>query len=487
MAKIKEPKIIKKKDSRVSRFDTFGLGEEKEYLVENLGVLLASGMDIIDALESIKIEIRSKILKKIITNIQDDINGGSSLWEALEKSYLLPKHIISLIKIGESSGQLQESLAVIVVQQQKNRSFRSKIRSAMMYPVFVMALALIVGIGISWFILPRLATVFSQLNLELPLVTRILIGFGSFLSAEGVWAVPSSIATLLVIIYFIFIFKPTKFLGQKILFHLPGIKKLILEIELSRMGYIVGTLLQAGLPIVDTIESLSDASPLHNYKKLYSQLALFLKDGKSFQEFFAANKKIKKMIPIPVQGLIVVGERSGRLSEIFLNVGKTYEERTDLTTKNLSVILEPILLIVVWLGVVAVALAVILPIYSLVGGLNKKPAARPPRPVSTIITETNTSTIAVVDFSTSTTSTIKLPTTPPEIMAVPGTQMVTILDTGIGYLNVRSEPSTQAKILQKVNVGTSYPYLDKQNGWYNIILPDGQIGWVSERYTKLVP
>jgi len=477
------------KKRQISSLDTFGLGEEKEYFIENLGVLLASGMDIIEALESIKAEVKSKALKKIIIYLQDDIVGGSGLWEALERTKLLPKHIISLVKIGEASGRLEESLNVIVTQQQKTRSFKSKINSAMMYPVFVMVLALVVGIGVAWFILPNLSKVFSQLNLELPLVTRLLLGLGKFLSKEGTWAVPSFIGSIVFLAYFIFAFPYTKFLGQKLLFIIPGIKKLILQIELSRLGYIMGTLLQSGLPIVDAMDSLSEATPLHDYKKLYERLRDNLEEGKSFTEFFSVNKNIKKYIPVPAQGLIMVGERSGKLSKIFLNMGVTYEEKTDLTTKNLSVILEPVLLIIVWLGVVAVALAVILPIYSLVGGINEKPNAKKPVSLPSSSVQINQQAGVSATSATSTTNNISTETKevelPPKTVSV--TNTLQVIDTGLGYLNVRSEPSSKSSLVEKVDVGTVLKYSDLQNGWYKVIFPDQRTGWVKSDYVKILP
>src|SRR3989338_3929506 len=263
----------KSPNKKGSRFFTDIISsDEKEYFIDNLSMLLTSGMDVSLALKNIADEVRSSGIKKIIGRLQEDISGGSSLWEALEKTRLLPKHIISLIRVAEQSGRLDESLGVIVTQQEKNRLFRSKIRAAMIYPVLVMLVAVVVGISIAWFILPRLAVVFKQLNLALPLITRLLIQLGSFLASHGRVAVPGFIITIIVLFYFIFVYEKTKIAGQIILFHVPGVKKLIQQIELARFGFIMGTLLQGGLPVVDALEALKEASPLYKYKKLYGQL-----------------------------------------------------------------------------------------------------------------------------------------------------------------------------------------------------------------------
>ena len=353
----------------MNRIGRIGTGEERGYLIENLAMLLSSGMDVLQAVGSIKQELRSRFLKQKLGEIEESINAGFGIGEALQKTGLFPEYVTALLKIGEEGGRLDESLQVIAVQQAKNRDFQSKIRAAMMYPSFVMGLALVAGIGIAWFILPRLASVFTQLNLKLPLITRLLIGFGAFLSDYGFIFIPAFLLVIAVIGYFLFFFKKTKFIGQAVLFYLPGIKNLIREVELARFGYLMGTLLEGGLPIVYAIHSLQTVTSLVAYRKLYAHMELTIEDGGSFEEAFRTFRKSRRLVPMPVQGLVVSGEQSGHLAESFANIAKNYESRSDITTKNLSVILEPVLLVVVWLGVLAVALAVILPIYSLVGGL----------------------------------------------------------------------------------------------------------------------
>lgn len=350
-----------------SWFFNFGITKDRDYFVENLSMLVASGMTITGALDAIGQEVRSKRMKRTIAFLREQIDDGSSLSKALEKSSIFPVHAVSLIRIGEESGKLSENLKVVSEQQEKDRIFKSKILSAMMYPVFVLVLTLIVGIGIAWFILPKLAVVFSQLHIKLPLITKILIAIGNFLGEYGNVVMPALLALLAIAIYFVFYFPKTKILGQVLLFSFPGAKQLIKEVELARFGYLAGTLLEAGLTVTQTLESLRQATTFENYKKLYAALHASIEEGNSFQKSFASYKKSKKLVPIPIQQLIFAGEQSGSLSGTFLKIGKNYEEKTETTTKNLTVILEPILLVIVWLGVVAVALAVILPIYSLIG------------------------------------------------------------------------------------------------------------------------
>ncbi len=353
---------------------TFGIGRDREYFIENLSMLVASGMTILDALGAVAPGVRSGQMRRIIEGIREDIESGASLSQALAEARLFPSHVVSLIRIGEASGNLASNLRALSLEQRKERIFRSRIRSAMLYPVFVLALTLVIGTGIAWFILPKLATVFTQMHQQLPLITRVLIATGTFLQAHGAVAVPSFLVVVGLVLYVLFAAPKTKRIGQAMLFALPGVKRLIQEVEISRFGYLLGTLLSAGVPVLQSISSLADATASPYYRAFYESLAKSIEEGNSFQKSFASYRKLDRLIPNPIQQLIVSGERSGNLPKVLLEISQDYEDKSETTTKDLSTILEPILLVVVWLGVVSVALAVIMPIYSLVGNLNNGPA-----------------------------------------------------------------------------------------------------------------
>lgn len=339
--------------------------------IENLSLLLSSGMDMISALSTLRREMRSNGMRVAINQIEGDIGGGMALSTALTLTGLFEMSAISLIKIGEESGKLTENLIVVASQMQKERLLRGKIASAMMYPALVLSLTLIIGVSISWLILPRLAGVFSQLRVQLPWITRFLIEVGVFLGVYGAVFVPSFIFAFLLLIYFIFFFSRTKFIGQEILFSVPTIAQLVLEVEISRFGFMLGRMLSAGLPVLTAFDSLIEVTEFGSYKKLYLFLRERIEEGNSFAKGFAAYPDAKRLIPFSIQQMIVAAEQSGFLSETLIKIGERFEEKADVTTKNISTLLEPVLLVFVWFGVAAVALAVILPIYSLVGGFNQ--------------------------------------------------------------------------------------------------------------------
>lgn len=347
-------------------------GKDREYFTGNLALLLKAGVPVSDALQSLQDTSRSKNLKAALQQIQNDIEEGMPLWKALERSGTVGSQTLALVQLGEESGKLVDNLEIAAKQEEKQRIFKSKVRSALLYPTFVITLTLVVGLAIAWFLLPKLAVTFDQLNVPLPFISQIFINFGLFLKENGYWAIPTAIALLILALYILFGLRATKWMGQSLLFHLPGISKLMREVEIARFGYLLGTLLEAGLPVTESLRLLERASTARDYQKFYAYLYKAFEDGYSFKASMGRYKHAATLIPPAVQQMVVAGEKSGALADTLASIGKIYEEKADVSTQNLEAILEPILLVIVWLGVMAVAIAVILPIYSLVGGLEGK-------------------------------------------------------------------------------------------------------------------
>jgi len=348
----------------------FGGAKERAYVVENLAVLLGAGMDVLSAVSAIETQVRSAAMKKTLATIREELSNGAAIWRTLDAANILPKRATYLVRLGEDSGRLPENLTLIAKQQEKDRLLTSKIRSAMVYPIFVLGLTIIVGLSVSWFILPRLSTVFGSLNVQLPAITVFLIGFGDFLQRWGALAVPAFILIVGGAVTVAVRRPGSRAAFQGFLLRIPAVRNVVLEIELTRFGFILGTLLQVGLPVLEAVESLEQSSSISQYKKLYAQLHSDIEDGNSFHESLRAYPKSNHLIPIPIQELVATGEQSGNLADMLLRISAIYEQKTDQSTKNLASILEPVLLVIVWLGVLAVAIAIILPIYSLVGQFN---------------------------------------------------------------------------------------------------------------------
>jgi len=345
--------------------------KDREFFSENLALLLKSAVPIGQALNSLATSSRAPGMKKALAAMQADIEAGFSLADALERSGIIGSQTLALVRLGEHSGRLVENLQLAAQQEEKRHTFRSKVRSALIYPAFVLGLTAIVGLGVAWFLLPRLSSTFSQLHAKLPFVSKVLIAFGQLLKVHGAVAVPLALLTMLVLSYVVFAAPKTRRIGQQLLFILPGIGRLRREVEIAQFGYLLGTLLAAGLPVTQAVTLLEKATNVPQYQQFYHYLTSALEDGFSFKESLARYKKSNTLLPPAVQQMVIAGERSGSLSEVLSTIGRTYEQKSDITTENLETILEPVMLLFVAAGVMIVAVAVILPIYSLVGGLGQ--------------------------------------------------------------------------------------------------------------------
>jgi type II secretory pathway component PulF len=349
---------------------SIGFGNERDYFIENLSLLISSGMGISAALSSLSLAVKTWKMKKITKVIESMVNAGMPLWRSFEETKILPERVISLIRSGEEAGRLADHLNLVTLQGHKEKVFQSRLRGALLYPGIVLSLAVVVALGSAWLVLPKLISVFTESKGALPLTTQILLHIGAFFGQYGPVAVPSAIIGLGLLIYGLFFFKKTKFIGDYILFHIPGVKDLVQGLELARFGYIFGVLLQAGFQVNESLESVKKGTNYASYRKFYDYLQTCVTRGESFNSALANFHKAERFIPIPIQQLIMSAEKSGKLSETFFRIGVIFEEKTDAMSRDLATVLEPIVLIIVGLIVAFIVMAIIGPIYGLTNQIN---------------------------------------------------------------------------------------------------------------------
>lgn len=351
---------VKKGSSQVTK--------AKKTFLDNLALLVSSGMGVNTSLRILHKNTQDKSLKKTLNSMLSSVESGSSLSQTMNEHNFLPDFLISLIRIGEESGNLADKIKRTVISLDKDQRRKSQLRSALFYPVFVLTLVIVLGIGVSTFILPRIGQVFSNMNVKLPVMTTILIKIGDFMSKYWYIIIPLIIGTLALSILLLFVFPATKKSGQWLLFHLPVFNDLIVKTEVSRFAYNLAMLLNSGIPITKALLSLSKIHDYYMYKDYTQFLANYIQSGKSFHNIFDSNKKkTNSIFPFAAQEIITAGEESGKLPEVLEQLGDRYEQESEEIAKNIAILLEPALLIVVWVGVVFLAVAILLPIYSLVG------------------------------------------------------------------------------------------------------------------------
>lgn len=368
--KVERAKTVTPKKTNVKRLPRGSVSREsKEYFVENLSMLIASGVTIGEALVTVASEMPSKRVKKAVLDMAAKVDEGSMFWKSLEESGILNISAVALIKAGEESGRLAENLKVVAEQIHKNNVMTAKVRSALLYPAFLLTLLILVGSGIGLFLLPKLAEIFNGLDVQLNLLTKLLINFGIFWSHWGLILTGVMFVLLFFMVLAITYNKTIRSWAEVVLFKLPGMGRLMYETEISRFGFILGSLLDAGLPAVEALDSLSDSMATKRYRDATKIMRDSIEEGNTFATTFDRIKD-RKAFPGPIRQLIISAEKSGNLSETLLKLSKIYEDKADITSRNLETLLEPVILVIIAVGVLFVALAVVLPIYSLVGGID---------------------------------------------------------------------------------------------------------------------
>lgn len=347
-----------------------GMGKERFQIIQNLATMLNAGLPLIDSLRTLQMETHNRQARALIQRIVDRVESGSPLWRAMQMEHFFTPDALALVRIGEEAGNLAENMQYLSGQQEKDEALRGKVKMAMIYPAIVLVLMIIVIMGLGMFVLPNLISVLSSLNVPLPLVTRLLIGFTNMFAEHGTTILPATIA-ISILLAILVKYTPLQIVFQWFIFRIPGIGALLWEATIARFGVIVGGLLQAGVPLVDSLRSLVDVTTIIAYQRFYQRLLDHILVGDSFSKSFAAIRGSNKLLPLSVQQLVMTGERTGSLSKIMLKIADIYEKKANETAQKLPVILEPMLLLFIGALVGTIAFAIIVPIYSIVGSVNQ--------------------------------------------------------------------------------------------------------------------
>lgn len=354
----------------LSSLKYFGIMKERLNIIQSLSTMLNAGLPIIDSLKALQVEARGRAQKKLFQRIIDSVENGSALWRALDDLDFFSPHSIALIRIGEEAGNLAENMKYLAIQQEKDHQLKQKVQLAMIYPSIVIVLMFAIVMGLGMFVLPNLIKVLYSLNVKLPLVTRLVILFTEIMTTYGAIGIPATIGFMIFIVM-LAKFTRLKIVTQWIIFRVPGVGRLAREATIARFGVIMGGLLQAGVPVTESLHSLVEVTSVASYKRLYTRLLEHVTIGDSFSKSFSSIRRCDKLIPASVQQLIVTGEKSGSLAEIFMKVSDIYEKKANDTAQKLPVILEPMILLFIGALVGTIAFAIIVPIYSIVGNVGR--------------------------------------------------------------------------------------------------------------------
>lgn len=346
--------------SQVSELDTI-------LFAKHLAVMSQSGISLSESVETLIAQTKSPYFKKVLQHILDDLENGQQLSKALARyPKIFGAFYTNLIEIGEQSGNLPQNLDYLAKELTKNHDFRVRVKNATLYPAIVLSLAFVVGIGVSVFALPKLIDLFSGFDVALPLNTRILI-YVSVLMRDYGLLILSALLAFVGVFRILLKFPAFRGVWQSLLLKVPVIGSIIKNTQLALMCRNLGVMIGGGVPIVVALGIQKNNTSNLVYKKYLEGIITSVNEGGTISSR-AASKGYADIPPI-MEKILAVGEKSGKLDELMLYLGDYFEGEVDTATKQVSIVLEPILLVIITAVVAFVALSIITPIYQLTGGI----------------------------------------------------------------------------------------------------------------------
>ncbi|KKT76166.1 MAG: Type II secretion system protein [Parcubacteria group bacterium GW2011_GWF2_44_7] len=339
---------------------------EQIIMTKNLSEMIRAGLSLSRALSVLKKQTKNPALSKILVSLSGDINAGETLSQGLAKfPAVFSKLFTSMTRAGEESGNLAGALSDIGMNLEKSNSLTKKIRGALIYPGVIFSAMIIIGVLMFAFVVPTLAGTFKELGVVLPLSTRIIVWLGNFFSNNLILTFVAIIGIFLGL----FALFRAKFMAKYIDFaiiKIPIIGNLAKELNTARTARSMSSLLLSGVSITRAAEITEDVVQNIYYKKVLREAREVVEKGASFSKVFEANPKL---YPVMMSEMIEVGEETGKLSDMLLQIALFYEEEIENKTKNLSTIIEPILMIFIGAAVGFFAISMISPLYSILGSI----------------------------------------------------------------------------------------------------------------------
>jgi len=337
-------------------------------LVKRLAAILKAGVPVVEGFDILIKDSEKPYLKKVLIEIKEIMERGEPLaagFAAFPKDF--SPVFIGLVQAGENTGNLDETLQEIVVQQQREYKLKSKVRSAMIYPAILLLTSIFIIIILVTFILPRITVAFAQSNVELPFITRIVIGVSSVFSQSPLLTI-LGFFVFMGLGAFLTIWSPAsvKTVMEKILMRIPLISKMMRQLALARFAGILSGLLGAGLPATEALKITGASIGNETYRKKLAESLEAIKRGTSIADSL---REDTRLFPHILISMVAVGEKSGTLDETLGSLGEFYEEEVDRLVENLLSLLEPLLLLVMGLIVGVIAMSILLPIYKMVSGI----------------------------------------------------------------------------------------------------------------------
>lgn len=342
-----------------------GLGKvslvEKIMFTRNLAVMIGAGLSLSKAVEILAIQTSNVKFQKALSAVSKDVQKGETFAAGLEKhKKIFPDLYVNMVKIGETAGNLQQVLGSLAVQMKKDHDVVSRVKGALMYPSIILIAMTGIGALMMTMVVPSLAKTFEDIGTELPASTQFIISLSNFL--VNFWYI--AILILTVLVYSIRAALKTeqgKQIFDKMILKAPIFGRLSRQMNSARFSRTLAILIESGVPIVNALDIISKTLTNYFFAESLREAAKGIQQGKQLHEIL---KQYENLYPPMVFQMVEVGEETGALTKIMSQLADFYEEEVENVTKNLSTIIEPILMVVIGAAVGFFAISMITPMYS---------------------------------------------------------------------------------------------------------------------------
>ena len=329
-----------------------------------LATIIAADIPLLEGLETIILQTEKPSFAKVIKEMADSIRGGSSLSASTAKTpNLFGEFYVSLVKAGEASGRLEQTLLYLADYLERSQNLNSKIKGAMTYPLFIVSALGLVGILMMTTVLPKLLGILTESGVtEVPLITRALILISNFMTDYIILIM----ATIIFLVWFLRQYIKTdsgRYNFDRLKIVVPRFGLIVRNIYLARISETLSTLIKSGVPILESLKITSEIAGNYIFRDILLEARESVRNGGSISGVLVKYKEVPRL----VSAMLAIGEKTGKTDFMLDNIFKFYNTEADRDIQNLSLLIEPVLLLLLGLGAGILVAGILLPIFSLVG------------------------------------------------------------------------------------------------------------------------
>jgi type IV pilus assembly protein PilC len=332
----------------------------------NLSIMVASGLTVSRAISNLALQTENKTFKKILSEIYDEVQSGKALSEGLAKfPNIFGDLFVNMVKVGETAGNLDEVLKIVAVQLEKEHELTSKVKGAMIYPGVILTVMVVIGYIMLTFVLPKLLGVFTEMDVKLPAMTQLIVNLSDFLRNNGL-ITAVMVASLILFLQWFLRREAGKRTLSWVSIKFPLFSPLVKQMNCARFARIYSSLLKSGVGSVEALKIISRTLTNYYYQKVLLDSIDDIQKGVSLSKVLSEHSDI---FPILVSQIVQVGEETGKTETVLLQLAEFYEDEVDQITKNLSAIIEPLLMVIIGGAVGFFAVAMLTPMYSMMDNI----------------------------------------------------------------------------------------------------------------------